>query len=109
MPAVDQTVTMSRRPSLGLRLIPVAEEYFDIPAGSVQNPKRRNGRISQARWAISHVLAQEAGWSEPKIGQLFGCNPSSINTGKRRASELLRSDAVFFDGVRRLQREISPQ
>lgn len=103
-----QTATNARR-ELGSRLVCVAEEYFDIAAGSIQNPKRRNGRVSQARWAISHVLTQDAGWSEPKIAILFSCNPSSINTGKRRARELLRSDAVFFDGVRRLQREISPE
>ena len=103
-----QAAANARR-ELGSRLVCVAEEYFDIPAGSVQNNKRRNGRISQARWAISHVLVEAAGWSEPKIASLFGCDPSSINTGKRRARELLRTDAVFYDGVCRLQREISPQ
>lgn len=108
MLSAAQAAAKARR-ELGSRLVCVAEEYFDIPCGSVQNPKRRNGRISQARWAISHVLATEAGWSEPKIASLFGCDPSSINTGKRRALEMLRSDALFFDGVSRLQREISPR
>lgn len=97
----------SRRP-LGLRLISFAEDYFDIPVGSVQNPKRRNGRISRARWAIAHVLAETAGWSEPKIGSLFDCDPSSVNNGKRRARELVRTDAIFFEAVSGLEREISP-
>lgn len=105
---VTPTTVQARR-ELGSRLVSVAEDFFDIPAGSVQNPKRRNGRISKARWAVSHVLTQEAGWSEPKIATLFSCDPSSINNGKRRASELLRVDEVFFEACRLLQREIAPQ
>lgn len=97
---------MARR-ELGSRLVSVAETYFDIPAGAVQNPRRRNGRISRARWAVAHVLAETAGWSEPRIGTLFNCDPSSINNGKRRARELIRSDVLFFEGVERLQREVT--
>lgn len=107
MLSAAQTAANARR-ELGSRLVSVAEDYFDIPTGSVQDRKRRNGRVSQARWAISHVLATMCGWSEPKIADLLGCDPSSINTGKRRALELLRTDAVFFDGVTRLQEKVSP-
>jgi hypothetical protein len=108
MLAAVQTVATARR-ELGSRLVDAAEDYFDIPVGSVQNPKRRNGRISQARWAVSHVLTVDAGWSQPKIGRLLGCDPSSVHNGLRRAQALLRTDAMFFEGVTRLQREITPQ
>jgi hypothetical protein len=97
------------RRELGSRLITYAERWFDIPEGSIQNPRRRNGNISRARWAVAHVLNAEAGWSQPKIAKLYACDPSSIHTGWLRAKELLRSDAVFFDAVERLQREIAPQ
>lgn len=105
---VPSAVTAEARRELGSRLVTFAERWFDIPRGSIQDPKRRNGDISKARWALSHVLSQNAGWSEPKIAKLFFCNPSSINTGKRRAQGLLRADVVFFDAVERLQREIAP-
>lgn len=101
-------MTASARRELGSRLIAYAERWFDIPEGSIQNPKRRNGNISKARWAVSHVLSEDAGFSEPKIATLFDCNASSINTGKKRALELLRSDPVFFEGVKRLRAEIAP-
>ncbi|WP_037500563.1 hypothetical protein [Sphingomonas jaspsi] len=102
-PAVAANV----RRELGSRLITFAERWFDIPQGSIQNPKRRNGNISRARWAVAHVLNTEAGWSQPKIAKLYGCDPSSIHTGWRRARELLRNDAIFFDAVERLQKEIT--
>lgn len=105
--AVNPPTAMVGREQLGSRLIAFAEKWFDIPSGSVQNPRRRNGDISKARWAIAHVLNTEAGWSQPKIAKLYGCDASSIHNAWCRARVLLRTDAVFFDAVDRLQKEIS--
>jgi hypothetical protein len=107
--AVPPPPTANARRELCSRLVSFAERWFDIPVGSVCNPKRRHGNISKARFALAHVLADTAGLSEPNIAREFGCNASSINDAKRRARELLRTDAVFFDAVERLQKQIEIQ
>lgn len=107
--AVIPPVTADVRRELGSRLIAFAERWFDIPEGSIQNPQRRNGNISRARWAVAHVLNVDAGWSQPRVAKLFGCDNSSIHNAWKKAEQLLRNDAVFFDAVERLKREISPE
>lgn len=101
--------TANARRALVARLVTFAERWFDIPEGSVTNPRRRNGNISKARFALAHVLADTAGLSEPSIAKEFGCDASSVNHAKGRARELLRTDAVFFDAVERLQKQIEIQ
>lgn len=102
-------MTANARRELGSRLVTFAERWFDIPEGSIQNPKRRNGDISRARWAVAYTLNDIAGFSQPEIARLYGCDASSIHHAWRRAAELLRVDAAFFDAVERLKREIAPE
>jgi chromosomal replication initiation ATPase DnaA len=95
---------------LGPRLISFAERWFDIPAGAIQNPKRRSGNITKARQALAHVLNTECGWSYPRIAKLFHLGGhASVFRGARQAEKLLRSDEIFFEGVKLLKAEIAPQ
>lgn len=102
-------MTASARRALGARLIAFAERWFDIPEGSISNPKRRNGNISKARWAVAHVLNDRAGWSQPAIAKLYGCDNSSIHNAWKKAEGLLRTDPVFFEAVQLLKQEIAPE
>lgn len=102
--------TASQRRALVARLISFAESWFDIPEGSIGNSKRRNGNITRARWAIAWALTEIAGWSQPAIARELGqADHTSINYGLKQAQKLLRTDAVFFDAVERLKREIAPE
>lgn len=95
---------------LGPRLVTFAERWFDIPTGSVSNPKRRSGNISRARFALALVLNQDCGWSYPRIAGLFNLEGhAAALRGARKAKALLRSDEIFFEGVKLLKAEIAPQ
>lgn len=93
---------------LGARLISRIEEYYDIPCGSVCDERRRNGNISKARWAVSHVLVIDAGWVQPRVAKLMGKDHKAVAYGLKQAKLLLRQDPLFFEAVRILQEEISP-
>jgi chromosomal replication initiation ATPase DnaA len=86
-----------------------AERWFDIPEGSMTNPKRRHGNITKARRAVAYALKHDAGWSFPQIARLYNqTDHKSVLMGLREADKLLRTDPIFFDGVRRLRAEIAP-
>lgn len=93
---------------LGARLISRIENYYDLPLGAICDPRRRNGNISKARWAVSHVLVSEAGWTQPRVARSFNQTHKAIAYGMRQARLLMRSDPLFFEAVRILQEEISP-
>jgi hypothetical protein len=57
------TTANARRAPIGARLVTFAERWFDIPEGTIQNPKRRNGNITRARFAIAIRARRVAGWS----------------------------------------------
>ncbi len=99
---------MTGRAPLVARLIARAEDYYDLPPGSVLSSSRRNGNISKARWAIAHVLLTEAGWSLPKIGMHLSKDHKAIHYGKEQAKTLVRECPLFFEAVRLLKEEISP-
>lgn len=91
------------------RLISHAESWFDIPEGAITNPKRRRGNISKARKAIAFALITDAGWSRPQVANLFNqADHTSVLAGFREAEKLMRTDPVFFEGVKRLRTEIAP-
>jgi chromosomal replication initiation ATPase DnaA len=101
---------VSARRELGSRLVAFAERWFDVPQGSIQNPKKRNGNVTKARWAIACALTEIAGWSQPAVAKLFGqADHTSVNNGLKRCQVLLKTDQVFFDGVQLLKREIAPE
>jgi hypothetical protein len=104
-------MTANARRALGARLVSFAENWFDIPEGTVTNPKRRNGNITRARWALAIALADVAGWSINSIAtDLLGqADHTSLAKGLPSARKLLREDAAFFDAVERLKREIAPE
>jgi chromosomal replication initiation ATPase DnaA len=108
--AVFPPVTATGGGALGPRLIAYAERWFDIPQGAITNPKRRNGNITKARWAVARVLSQDCGWSYPRIAKLFNLQGhAAVLRGDRNAEALLRSDEIFFEGVKLLRAEIAPQ
>jgi len=109
MLAVDSAQSTNvRREPIGSRLISIAENYYDLSPGTLRNKKRRNGRVSRARWAVATVLTDAVGWSQPRIGGLLNADASAIHYAYRRSQQLLRSDPLFFDIVRKLTEEVSP-
>ena len=91
------------------RLIALAEYALDAPLDSVTDPRRRNGNISKARWAVAEALIEIAGWGQPRVGELFNqADHTSVNKGRRRARELLRTDPHFFAVVEELKEMIAP-
>lgn len=99
---------MTGRGPIGARLIERAEDYYDLPPGSICDNRRRNGNISKARWAVAHVLLTECGYSQPRVGKLFGQDHKAITYGKRQAETLVRECPLFFEAVRLLKEEIAP-
>jgi chromosomal replication initiation ATPase DnaA len=107
---LPSTAASERRGPPGPRLISFAERWFDIPSGSISNPKRKGGNISRARFAVAHVLNSECGYSYPRIADLFNLQDhGGVLRGARKAEQLLRSDEIFFNGVKLLKAEIAPQ
>lgn len=99
---------MTGRVPIGARLIDRAEDYYDLPPGSICDCRRRNGNISKARWAVAYVLLTECGYSGPRVAKLFGQDHKAISYGKRQASVLIRECPLFFEAVRLLKEEVAP-
>lgn len=99
---------MIDRTPLGARLINRAEDFYDLPPGVLKHEKRRNGKISKARWAVWHVLTSMAGYTDPRAGDLMGKDHKAVSYGKKQAAILLQSDELFFECVRHLREEVAP-
>lgn len=106
-PLGTKVAGMGRAP-LGARLIYIAEEFYDLPEGVLKDKTRRNGNVSKARWAVAHVLIEVAGWSLPKIGRLLQKDHTSIHHGYGKSKQLIRIDPLFFEAVRVLTEEVTP-
>lgn len=81
----------------------VAAEFFGLEDVELIRSKRRRGQISHARYALAHVLIEDAGWSTLQVGRLINKDHSAVVLGRRKAGMLLRHDPVFFGALEHLR------
>lgn len=108
MLAVSGQLTGTGRVPIGARLVNLIEEFYDIPTGSVKNAERRNGNISKARWALSHVLVKDVGWTESRVAKFLGQDHKAVAYGRKQTSNLMRSCPIFFEALRLLREAVAP-
>lgn len=88
------------------RLVSAACHLFGVTEGDLRGDSRQTEIVS-ARRAIIKVLAEQVGWSYPRIGVLIDKDHSTALRAHVRANHCYRTDATFHEAVTRLQQEIS--